>query len=125
MVTVAAALVTFFHPNPRSLKVRKLLIATLLRDMRLAVQRSQLMRKLLVAAAIVAAALLAAGAAHAESPGFNFQPTGAGNAFKFQLEPTGPSFNCNYAKTPDEVAICQTPERSRLDRKWRDSTLRR
>jgi uncharacterized protein len=71
------------------------------------------MRKLL--AAIVAAAL-AAGTAHAQSPGFNFQPTGPGNAFKFQLEPTGPSFNCNYAKAPDEVAVCQTPELSRLDR---------
>ena len=31
-------------------------------------------------------------------------------------EPTGPSFNCNYAKTPDEVAICQDVELSAKDR---------
>ena len=59
--------------------------------------------------------------AHAASPGFDFQPTGAGNAFKFQLEPTGPSFNCNYAEAPDEVAICQDPELSRLDRETANS----
>jgi uncharacterized protein len=27
------------------------------------------------------------------------------------------SFNCNYAKTPDEVLICQSPKLSELDQK--------
>ena len=71
------------------------------------------MRKLLIA--LCACTALIPAAAFAASPGFDFQPTGA-SAFKFRVEPTGPSFNCNYAKTPDEVAICQTPELSRLDR---------
>ena len=72
------------------------------------------MRKLLIALCTCTALIPAA--AFAASPGFDYQPTGAGNAYKFQLEPTGPSFNCNCAKAPDEVAICQDPELSNLDR---------
>jgi uncharacterized protein len=71
-------------------------------------------RKLLIALCTCTALIPAA--AFAASPGFDYQPTGAGNAYKFQLEPTGPSFNCNYAKAPDEVVICQDPELSNLDR---------
>jgi uncharacterized protein len=37
-----------------------------------------------------------------------------------RAEPTGPSFNCNYAKTPDEVIICQHTELSRKDREMAD-----
>jgi hypothetical protein len=75
---------------------------------------------LLIGSGILAAAAITSCAAfvspaHAGSPGFDYQPTGAGNAFKFRLEPTGPSFNCNYAKTPDEVLICQNPKLSSLD----------
>jgi uncharacterized protein YecT (DUF1311 family) len=51
--------------------------------------------KCVTAFAVVVTAALAGSAAHAE---------------------TGPSFNCMYAKTPDEVVICQDPELSRLDR---------
>ena len=80
-------------------------------------KRQRLVVALLVGSGILAAALITALApAHAASPGFDFEPTGAGNAFKFTLEPTGPSFNCNYAKAPDEVAICQDPKLSELDR---------
>jgi uncharacterized protein len=50
--------------------------------------------KTLLAAAAIAAAL--AGTAHAE--------------------PTGPSFNCVYAKMSDEVIICQDAELSAKDR---------
>jgi uncharacterized protein len=79
--------------------------------------RSQKMEMRKCATALAAiVAVVAAGAAHADSPGFNFQPTGAGNAFKFRVEPTGPSFNCNYAKAPDEVVICQDKELSSKDR---------
>ena len=73
----------------------------------------------LVGSGILAAALITALApapALAASPGLDFQPTGAGNAFKFRVEPTGPSFNCNYAKAPDEVIICQNRELSSKDR---------
>jgi uncharacterized protein len=49
-----------------------------------------MMKKLLVATAI---ALATAMPAHAQS------------------------FNCNYAKTPDEVMICQSPKLSELDQK--------
>jgi uncharacterized protein len=55
-------------------------------------------RKLLIALCACAAFI---PTAHADSPSF---------------EPTGPSFNCNYAKTPDEVVICQDPELSTKDR---------
>jgi uncharacterized protein len=47
------------------------------------------MKKLLAAAAILAALYLPAKA--------------------------DPSFNCNYAKAPDEVAICQNPDLSAAD----------
>jgi uncharacterized protein YecT (DUF1311 family) len=85
------------------------------------VKRQRLLVALLVGCGIIAAAAITSCAAfvspaHAGSPGFDYQPTGAGNAFKFKLEPTGPSFNCNYANAPDEIAICQDPELSNLDR---------
>jgi hypothetical protein len=85
------------------------------------VKHQRLFVAVLVGSGILAAAAITSLAAfvspaHAGSPGFDYQPTGAGNAFKFKLEPTGPSFNCNYANAPDEVAICQDKELSSKDR---------
>ncbi|RME97648.1 MAG: DUF1311 domain-containing protein [Alphaproteobacteria bacterium] len=33
------------------------------------------------------------------------------------VKKVGPSFNCNYAKIPAEVAICNSPELAELDRR--------
>jgi uncharacterized protein len=52
--------------------------------------------KKLFATTALALSLLGVGAAHATD---------------------GPSFNCRYAKTPDEVLICQNAKLSKLDRR--------
>jgi uncharacterized protein len=68
--------------------------------------------KMLPAAALIAAFT---GAAHAQN-GEDYLQSGTLKP----VEPTGLSFNCMYAKMPDEVGICQSAELSAKDRQLAD-----